>query len=78
MQFIPLQDVLQRPTGKMPMDRSAPNINRDFEFPILRVETRRNMIVVVHRNHNSQKPRNLRHDRKLPHRFRRINGITIN
>jgi hypothetical protein len=76
MQLVPFEHMLQRSTRKLASNRPALDIYRDLEFPILRVEVGRDVIVVIQRDHDSKKPRNLGHGGKLPLGSQRFNGIT--
>ena len=77
MKFVPLQDMGKPPAGKVPFHRAGLCVDGDLILTILGVKVRRGVILIVHRNDNSQKSRKFRHALKLPGFPESINGITV-
>ena len=61
MESIPFQHVVQRAPRKLPVDDAIRKLDRDLERAVSRMKVRRGMIVVVHRDHDSEKSRYFRH-----------------
>lgn len=61
MEVIPLQNVALRSTGEPAADLSVCEPNRDLELSIERMEVRGIVILVEHRNHDSEEAAKLRH-----------------
>ena len=65
MKIVPLENMSQSSPGKVPPDHSRLDLHLDFIVAVLRMEVRRSMIVVVHRDHDPEEAADLRHDSML-------------
>jgi hypothetical protein len=65
MEIVPLYHMTQSTGRERALDDSVVDPDRDVEAAVLRMKVRRGMLVVVHRDDDSEEPRDLGHS--LPH-----------
>ncbi len=56
MESIPLEDVIQGASREPSLDDAIVDAHGDFAIPVSRVEVGRGVIVVGHRDHDTEKP----------------------